>query len=443
MSQGSQGKDATVVVTGTESAEAGQAGAAAPPSGSAGPGARPSNTAPDNYEEGNIKLLRFGVDSLYLSYNGEISEVQAKELQGRKELAQSPVPGDSAFAVAQANGHTFEVKDRAMRLFAFGLEDGCFRVDMSKGKSKLPFAYCKVASDFLASVSPEQAERDLYATLCEFGDVWPDPNVSRIDLFVDFASPVPMNGWEEDAWVTKAARVHRYTENGVFTGWGLGQGAPLLCRLYNKSVEIRISGKEYLQALWAEQGWDATVPVWRLEFQFRGEVLKQLGLGSFSRTASNLGALWAYAMGYFRLTVPNASDKNRSRWPTRRLWKALEAVDWQSNGGPLYRSFSPVRAPSREFISRQGFGAITSLMAREGIGDFYDAGEEFLDMVVAIEAERAERMGLSLDDLVDETVALKRKRYNTASLEGDVMRAAEDAETAKQAARYRKLSNGE
>jgi len=260
----------------------GGAEALASPAGPGGPDAPASNTASDNYGQGSIKLLRFGVDSLYLSYQGELAAGQEKQLATLKELAQSPIPGDNAMAMVLANNHSFEVKDKARRLFSFGLEDGCFRIDLSRGKSKLPLAYCKVASDFLASVSPLQAERDLYQTLSEFADVWPDPKVSRIDLFVDFACGLPMNGWEEDAWVTKAARVHRYTENGRFTGWGIGQGAPLLCRLYDKTVEVRLSGKEYLQDLWAAQGWRvATVPVWRLESQFRrgSEHFPRDGLG--------------------------------------------------------------------------------------------------------------------------------------------------------------------
>ena len=428
---------------GHEPAGAGQAEASASPAGPAGPDAPASNTASDNYGPGDIKLLRFGVDSLYLSYQGELAAGQEKALEALKDLAQSPIPGDSAFAAISANGHHFEVKDKARRLFSFALEDGCYRIDLSRGKGKLPLAYCKVASDYLCIHLPEQAERDLYDTLSGLGDARPDPNVSRIDLFLDFACGLPMNGWAENAWVTKAARVHHYTENGRFTGWGLGQGAPLLCRLYDKTCEIRLSGKEYLQDLWSAQGWNPGVPVWRLEFQFRTEVLRQLGLLGFSRVNSSLKGLWAYAMDYFRLTVPNTSDKNRSRWPTHALWKALSAVDWEGNGGPLYRSFSPIRAPSLEFIARQGFGAITSFMAREGFQDFIEAIDAFVDMVLTQTHERAHRMGLSFDGLVDETVALKRRRYNVASDQRDVTQEIEDAEIARRAREYKRRSDGE
>jgi hypothetical protein len=95
-----------------------------------------------------------------------------------------------------------------------------------------------------------------------------------------------------------------------------------------------------------------------------------------------------------------------------------------------------------EFISRQGLGAITSLMAREGIAEFEDAGDALIELVYQVQGERAFRIGLSFEDLVDEAVALKRRRYNTATSERDVAKEIEDAELAKRAREYKRQSDG-
>ena len=56
-------------------------------------GAPSSNTAPSNCNDGtNTRILRVGVDSLYLSYPGELSQESAVRLNTLKDLAQSKDP---------------------------------------------------------------------------------------------------------------------------------------------------------------------------------------------------------------------------------------------------------------------------------------------------------------------------------------------------------------
>ena len=51
-------------------------------------GAPPSNTAPTNY----IQILRNGIDSIYLSYPGNLYPDKNNDLADKKVLAQSPIP---------------------------------------------------------------------------------------------------------------------------------------------------------------------------------------------------------------------------------------------------------------------------------------------------------------------------------------------------------------
>ena len=73
-----------------------------------------SNTVPYNYNNEYFKLLRFGVDSLYLSYQGELFPEVKERLAKLKQLAQHPEIDQQAQAQYAIGGHIFEVKDKGL-----------------------------------------------------------------------------------------------------------------------------------------------------------------------------------------------------------------------------------------------------------------------------------------------------------------------------------------
>ena len=75
-------------------------------------GAPPSNTAPDNCNTPYFQALRWGVDSLYLSYPGELSRERDDEFKALKQLAQSNEIVEQAKAQFCLGKHIFEVKEQ-------------------------------------------------------------------------------------------------------------------------------------------------------------------------------------------------------------------------------------------------------------------------------------------------------------------------------------------
>lgn len=49
----------------------------------------------------------------------------------------------------------------------------------------------------------------------------------------------------------------------------------IYARIYRKSNEIKVSGKDYLEAYWKEKGWQEGDSVWRTEFSLSGDFLKE------------------------------------------------------------------------------------------------------------------------------------------------------------------------
>ena len=408
-------------------------------------GAPPSNTAPYNCNDGYFKALRWGVDSLYLSYPGELSRESDDRLKALKELAQSSGPGEVAKAQLPLGGHIFEVKEKGASLFPYILEDGAFRIQLSRPGHKAPMAYVKVSAKYLAHVGPVEAEKHLYNLLSELGELKESANVSRIDLFVDFQSSVDMESWDRNAWVTRASSINAYAVSGNFSGWSVGLGGIISARLYNKLLEIVVSGKDWILPLWQKSGWQASDMVWRLEFELKREVLTQKGLSKLYQVLGNLNGLWSYATTeWLRLTLPSADDKTRSRWPIHPLWGFLSAVDWEGKGGPLVKRFSPSRSPNDDKLFQIAYSAILSYMAKHGFPatELYEGAEDFLANAYAYHEKKANDLGMPFDDFIAERLALKHRQYNTALNDPEQEEKRKAKELAEQAKAYRQEADG-
>jgi hypothetical protein len=159
-----------------QAAQAAGEGAAPPPSPPAGDssGAPPSNTAPVNsLKGGSVKILRTGIDSLYLSYPGKVFAESTVTLEALKDLAQSTDPSRVLLAQYSAGNHHFEVRDRGSRLFAYVLVDNWFRINVASEKAKaLPLAYAQIASELLTLQGPGEAERVLRGIVDTLGHRW-------------------------------------------------------------------------------------------------------------------------------------------------------------------------------------------------------------------------------------------------------------------------------
>lgn len=376
-----------------------------------GTDAPPGNTAPDNCNL-SCQFLRWGIDSLYLSYPGELAEASESVLKKLKLRAQGP-EHEAAEAQIQLGSHVFEVRDKSSGLFAFTLVDGSYMIRVSARRSKkLPMAYVQVSSHVLSYMSPMDIERELRAILAELGNV-DAPKVSRVDLFLDFASSMNMENWGREAWVTRAHGVSQYAQDQVFTGWSIGEGGALMARLYHKVLEVDKSGKTYLFGLWREAGWDGVMPVWRLEFEFRRDILTQLQLDGLPSVLGALDGLWSYATTeWLKLTIPSASDQTRSRWLIHPLWMLLADVDWGVPGGPLLRHYTPVRAPGRDWLGARGLSLLASVAAIAGVDDPDKAGDLLLDWISHALGNRYGVSGISLKQGFAEMVAANTRKYN-------------------------------
>lgn len=399
----------------------------------------PTNRVSNKYNQEYFKLLRWGVDSLYLSFAGSLHADQEANLERLKKLAQAEQLSEQSAAQLAINHHVFEVKDKGTGLFPYVLDDNSFRIQLSRSRAKsMPMAYVKISSEYLTHKSIDNVMLDLLSVLNSLGVMESQAKVSRIDLFVDFASNENMESWGRNAWVTRSEKINQYAIKGEFSGWSIGMGSTMAARLYHKMLEILTSNKGYLIPLWSAAGWDGETRVWRLEFEFKRDILSQFAVQPLATCRSHLNSLWSYATTeWLKLAIPTEADTNRSRWEIHPLWVLLSSVDFETSGGALSREFTAQRIPSDQRLFDYGFSAISSYMAREGIIDLYDGVEAYYRGLYHHINKRAMNTGISYDQFLEERIAIKAKRFNSI-----LNHAAQDQDQYS-ADDYRKQSDGE
>ena len=382
-------------------------------------GTPPSNTVPLKYNPDKYKLLRFGVDSLYLSYPGVLSEDWDKKLARLKELAQ--MEGDLSQSIAQVTicDHLFEVRDKGAGRFSYVLVDNACRIQVSNSRSKsLPLAYVQISSEYLSHAGIEKAEEGLSYIINTLGMVNEPANISRVDLYADFCAECEMDAFDPlRDWVTRVETMTLHYSHGRFSGWSFGSGGDIVARLYDKTLEVeKKSHKFYLHELWKAAGWDGTRQVWRMEFEAKRNALVSLQMPKLALLLPNQAALWRYlTVNWLRLTVPTESDSNRARWNNHPLWDFIASAFNSDDEQAKLQRFNPARLPEDERLFVHGLGGITSFMASRGIEDLGEGIGEYLHQAKAYHVTRSGFKHDGMERYVGRKVKAKNRRYNTVN----------------------------
>ena len=403
------------------------------------PGAPPTNRALDKSNPKKNKLLRFGVDSLYLSYPGVMSEDWDKKLASLKELAQMEDELSQSIAQVTICEHLFEVRDKGAGRFSYVLVDNAYRIQASNSRSKsLPLSYVQISSEYLTHAGIEKAEEGLRHIVNTLGVVNEPANISRVDLYADFCTDCAMDAFEPlRDWVTRVETMSLYYSYGRFSGWGFGSGGDIVARLYDKTLEVeKKSHKFYLHELWKAAGWDGESQVWRMEFEAKRNALVSLQLPKLSHLLPNQAALWRYLTeNWLRLTVPTETDSNKARWNNHPLWDFIAAAFNTETEQAKLQRFNPARMPEDERLFVHGLGGITSFMASRGIEDLGEGVGEYLHQAKAYHVTRSGFKHDGMERYVGRKVKAKNRRYNTVKngqpLEYQSIAAAEAYQLAK------------
>lgn len=233
------------------------------------------------------------------------------------------------------------------------------------------------------------------------------------------------------------ARVQEYSYGLQGTGFDFSYGGPVSCAIYEKSREIRRSGKEWFEDIWRVNGWSDIEDgkIWRVELRLKREALHELELaGSFhsvedvSDLPALLPLLWAYGVGspdrneqedvpdgWLRCVIPG-TGKSRSRWPTHPAWEVVQRaflvdVALPENVGKVVRRRHEEHNVNRALEGVMGY--LTSLAAWVG----GELAEEAVDLSVVLHwlMGKGEAYLTRVDRDFAAEVRRKRKRFGVVA----------------------------
>lgn len=218
---------------------------------------------------------------------------------------------------------------------------------------------------------------------CGFGPVRAE-RLRRFDLAVD-CTGFPLDPDVAERFVTTRARLdeflvdakdsddeheervhthrnHRY----AITGFTVAPGNPLMARVYDKTTELGMPGREGKRAIehqrWLPNGWDGSAPVTRVEFQHRGAYLDEIGLRNPALLPSRLDEVWQRDTRWLRQAVPSGSVR-RTRWLTDPRWKVVCSARFATcAASPIQRSRQYRGGVSSEHV----FGTVVSRLGASG-----------------------------------------------------------------------------
>jgi hypothetical protein len=250
--------------------------------------------------------------------------------------------------------------------YRYWLRCGDYDVFLGRGQN-LPAAYARIASEFIHEVGPMKALVGLKSFVAALLDQVDAAICSRVDIYADFQGWVPMSE-DYHRFVTRSRRntnhIAVHHDGRRFTGFTFGRDA-MVARLYDKGLEIGHSGKGWMREIWGDH-FDLSLPVWRLEFQLRREVLSECSLTTPEDVLAKWPNLWAYAMRWLSLREPTPGA-TRTRWPVAHVWSQLMRSQSRLACSPLVRK--RIREYDESVLVRGLTGYASSLAAATGVSD--------------------------------------------------------------------------
>lgn len=235
-------------------------------------------------------MIAAGIDSLYVSFKGEVDVALLDAIELLKVRAQETgqpqpfLPADNRKALVQPSG---------WGRYRYWLRCGDFDIFVGRGWS-LPAVYARIASEFIHEVGPSWALANLKSFV---GSLLPETHqtiCSRVDIYADFQGWVP-RAEDYDDFITRSRRntshIAVHHDGRRFTGFTFGRDA-MVARIYDKGLEIAHSGKVWMREVWGGR-LDPSAPVWRLEFQLRRQLLAECSLTTPEDVLSRREGLWA------------------------------------------------------------------------------------------------------------------------------------------------------
>ena len=358
-----------------------------------------------------------GIDSLYLSFWGDLKPGLKEDFEKKKLLAQSDDPKDQAEATHVIGDHAFELLDRGRGKYLFVLSDNWFHIQISGSEKKmLPTVYVQISSELLNCLGLENSVNELRSVVGEILVAIEKERVSRADIFVDAVIDTDFEKISRNQFVCRANKITCHWSGIPFSGWSIGLGGVVSARIYDKTVEIeQKSKKDYFKTIWQNRGWQEGQKVWRLEFQLRREFLEQMTINSVTDLMDTINDIWRYCtVDWLRITIDDGTE-NRTRLEIVPFWENIQLVSFGAGDCTgIVRVVKKARIPSDETLFLNGYGFFTAYAAREGHENTFSAMLNYVNDAKQFHDEYVKNSNLYQDgeDYRKTKLNIKKRKFN-------------------------------
>lgn len=280
-----------------------------------------------------MKVVSSGIDSLVVGFSiGEYRHLEAFDwLRHAKEEAQERLFGGKGVGVAWFEVD-FVVSARGAKGYEWVLENGDLRVCVAEKANHgrvYPEVYVTFRANYLWRTGYVKAVNEFRKWLETWAVVTGD-RVSRCDICMDMEMDMPEVDLAKQVLTRARDKVaycelgERYVNGGRVTGYRIGSGA-VVARIYDKTLEVAKSQKEWFRDIWLANGWDGKCNVTRVEFQARRDFLKEISVDSFSTLCDRVPDMWRYYTGDWLTIRVQGADSHRHRWAVADWWREVQS----------------------------------------------------------------------------------------------------------------------
>ena len=308
----------------------------------------------------SLRILRAGIDTLEVSFCGDVTEQVAEELDMAKSAALvTPQP----YYVGMTE---MMVQGKAYGFWRWRLVSPEFSIVMKKGGAVGGVtAQVRFSAWGLANRAPDDLWALARMNIKCLGD-FKELSVARCDVCADFQGWMPTPSDLAGMVCPAAYRATHGTEKAVQT-FMYGKG-DVVVRVYNKTEELKVSGKEWLRGLWVQSDdYNPAEAVFRVEVQLRRKALHELGYNTVAAVIENPGALLDYGLSWCNLRIPTG-DTTKTRWPEDPRWTALRKSVF--DGVPLGRSVVPSSVMNLDQVKSRLVGLVATAGVYFGTTDW-------------------------------------------------------------------------
>jgi hypothetical protein len=299
------------------------------------------------------------IDTWINNVKGTLRDSLGEQLDALKQAAQDLE--DDVATPWTFVGETLLLKPHGSgRQWRWILHCPSLHLDIGTGKLNGIVGKARLSSAFLWQYDPGDALPLLFDFLADFYGTSFTLQVSEVHLCADIAGwdlsladatafisrghnrktylgESDMGDGERDPRSYKLPTLEVNMDGRRCTGYEFSKGAAHSCCIYDKTTEITRSRKDWMKEVWEQHGWDGTSRVIRVEFRYKRECLRELGVEEAYDFLDQMPGLWAYSsLQWLRHTIPT-DDTNRGRWLTSPFWQAIQQADFFGEGIPAIR----------------------------------------------------------------------------------------------------------